>query len=156
MMNDDGDTNTRHDGEEPQVPARLVTALKELPARRVFVPPTLDEGVLRAAREHLVTPPRPGWGGLRSWITWLALAASCLAVAMLIYLTVRKSPAQKASADLNHDGQVDILDAFQLERDLRADKKAVGPDVNGDGVVDGKDVAALAARAVALPKGGRS
>ena len=155
-MDHNGDTNTRHDGEEPQAPPRLVAALKELPPRRVFVPPTLDERVIRAARQHLAAPQRTGWVGLRPWLSWLALAASCFVIAMLVLLTIRKTPTRQASADLNHDGQVDILDAFQLERDLQARKKAVGPDVNGDGVVDGKDVTALAAKAVALPKGGRS
>src|SRR5262245_38068846 len=100
MMNDDGVTNTRHDGEEPQAPPRLVAALKELPARRVFVPPTLDERVPRAARQHLAPPQRTGFVGLRSWLSWLALAASCFAIATLIFLTMRPARPRQASGDL--------------------------------------------------------
>ncbi len=57
----------------------------------------------------------------------------------------------KLKFDLNQDGHVDVLDAFQLARQI----KAGGPldlkyDVNGDGVVDQRDVAAIASTAVSL------
>ena len=59
--------------------------------------------------------------------------------------------------DLNHDGQVDILDAFALARQLKESAQSnLQLDMNGDGVVDERDVATLAARAVSLGKGGRS
>ena len=146
-----GDPNTRRDGEEPQAPSKLVAALKELPARRVFVPPTVDESVLRAARRHLEPPPRSQFGWLRSWLPWPALAAVCLIVIGLVYFKSGRSKAELAREDLNHDGQVDILDAFQLARDSRS-----GSDLNGDGVVDGRDADMIAAKAVRLDKGGKS
>jgi hypothetical protein len=52
---------------------------------------------------------------------------------------------------------VDILDAFALARQLKQGGSGnLQLDVNGDGVVDERDVAALAARAVKLERGGRS
>src|SRR5262245_37151144 len=111
-----GDPNTRRDGEEPQAPLKLAAALKELPARRVFVPPTLDEAVLGAARRHLAEPRRSAPGAFdrfRSWFLWPTVAAACLALIGLIYFFAK--PAKDlAREDLNHDGRVDILDAFQL------------------------------------------
>jgi hypothetical protein len=62
-----------------------------------------------------------------------------------------------AHEDINHDGQVDILDAFALARQLKAGATPNPQlDLNGDGVVDERDLAAVAARAVSLEKGGRS
>lgn len=57
MKMNDRAPNTRHDGEAPNAPARLVAALKEPPPRRVFVPPTVDDAVLTAARRHLARSP---------------------------------------------------------------------------------------------------
>jgi Dockerin type I domain len=153
------DTKTRHDGEEPAAPQKLVAALREPPARRVFVPPTVDEAVLRAARQHLNRPQRSGFGWSHSWLVWLATATACLLLIGLIYFFTKptgKTPGF-ALEDINHDGRVDILDAFQLARQLQTGvKPAPGLDLNGDGVVDQRDAALLAAHAVKLEKGGRS
>ena len=153
-----GDSNTRRDGEERQAPQKLVAALKELPARRVFVPPTVDEAVLRAARRQLAPRLRPGFGWLRFRFAWPAIAAACLALIGIIYFFSKTgSDAELAREDLNHDGRVDILDAFQLARELRSGEKApAGRDVNGDGVVDERDAALIAVHAVKLGKGTRS
>jgi len=53
--------------------------------------------------------------------------------------------------------QVDIFDAFSLARQLERGQK-LDPrwDFNGDGVVDRRDVEAMARQAVKLEKGGRS
>jgi hypothetical protein len=159
-MNDSDATNTRHDGEEPQAPPKLAAALKELPARRVFVPPAVDQAVLRAARRHLAGPERSGFERFRVWLGWPAVAAAGLALLVLIGVFAtgpigsRRSVARE---DINGDGQVDVLDAFQLARDLPAGRQpAPDLDLNGDGAVDRRDVEALAARAVKLEKGGRS
>ena len=59
--------------------------------------------------------------------------------------------------DLDRDGRVDILDAFAVARQLKqGGTRNLQLDVNGDGVVDERDVAAIAARAVKLEQGGRS
>ena len=156
---DNDDINTRHDGEELSAPPRLVAALKELPARRVFVPPTVDESVLRAAHRHLARPQRSGSSLFRFWLSWSFAAAACLAVIGLAWFLANPGGRAPTFAreDINQDGQVNILDAFQLARQIHLDRKSVaGMDLNGDGMVDGGDVAIVAAHAVKLEKGGPS
>jgi Dockerin type I domain len=152
----ENDSNTRHGGQEPQAPAKLVAALKELPSRRVFVPPAVDEAVLAAARRHLAGPKRSGFSIFRPWLKWPALATACIVLIGLVYFSARQSrlASNFAREDLNHDGKVDILDAFQLARELQGGtKRAAGLDLNGDGVVDQRDVEIIARHAVRLEKG---
>ena len=67
------------------------------------------------------------------------------------------NPAAFAKEDINHDGYVDILDAFAVARQLKGESRPdTHLDVNGDGVVDERDVQVIATRAVELPKGGPS
>ena len=155
-MNDRG-INTRHDGEEPKAPARLVAALKEPPSRRVFVPPTVDQAVLAAARRHLAKPRRPGFGGFRFRLPWPALATAGLVLAAIGYFLMRPTPTHFAREDVNRDGRVDILDAVALARRLQTNvRPSALPDLNGDGVVDRRDAEWIAAQVVKLEKGGRS
>lgn len=166
-----GDSNTRRDGEEPKAPAKLVAALKEPSARRVFVPPSVDAAVLKAAREHLARSPAPrspsggeraGVRGmfarlLRPWILWPTVATACIALAGLAYFTSHSSHQQFAREDLNRDGRVDILDAFQLARETQSGvKPAAIADLNNDGVVDRRDAELIVTHAVKLEKGGKS
>jgi len=159
MTMNTSDPNARHDGEKPQLPPALVAALKELPSRRVFVPPTVDEAVLRAARRHLAREQRTGWAAVRSWLTWPALATACVVIAGFVFLQPKQrgEPNGFVREDRNHDGQVDILDAFQLAREVRAGRPLLPAlDFNRDGVVDRRDAELVATRAVKLAKGGRS
>lgn len=151
-------SNTRHGGEEPNAPARLVAALKEPPPRRVFVPPSVDDAVLAAARRHLPKPLRLGFGVLRSWLFWPATATVCLALIGFGMFLARQTgrPPEFAREDINRDGQVDILDAFALARAVRGGDQPSSLDLNGDGTVDGRDAEQIAAQAVKLEKGGRS
>ena len=159
MTMNTGDPNTRRDGEEPKAPTKLVAALKEPPSRRVFVPPAIDQTIITAARRHLAKPERAGFSFFRSWRLWPTLATACFALVGLIYLVVKPgwSSAKFAHEDLNQDGRVDILDAFQLARDVHAGTKLpANLDLNGDGVVDGRDAQFIATGAVKLEKGGKS
>ncbi len=147
--------------EAPEAPPRLVSALNRLAQEPVFIPPTVDEAVLRAARKHLEQPrqARPGWLRLMPWVT---AAAAIVLLATIPRLVRQTAPAPArdvvlARWDLDQDGRVDILDAFVLARNLKQDgTRNLQCDVNGDGVVDERDVAAIAARAVKLDQGGRS
>ena len=150
---------TRRDGQEPQAPAKLVAALKESSSRRVFVPLALDEAVLDAARRHLARPRPKVFRFFRSWLVWPATAAACLLLVGLGFFIVRQRGASPefAREDLNHDGRVDVLDAFQLARQLQSGSvPASAVDLNGDGVVDRRDAELIAAHAVKLDKGGKS
>jgi hypothetical protein len=152
--------NKQNGDETLAVPGRLAAAFQRLPRERVFVPPTVDEAILRAAERHLRKPERANfnWIQLCRWLT--AAAAACLLLGLLVVQLMRPAgdgsrQAAFARQDFNHDGRVDILDAFALARHLKGGIGGAGLDVNGDGVVDERDVAALAAQAVKLTPGGR-
>lgn len=167
MNMDNSGSNTRRDGEEPKASAKLVAALKEPPARRVFVPPTVDTAMLRAAQQHFapasLSPSdgeRAGVRGtlarlLRPWLLWPTVATACLALAGLAYFTSRSTHQQFAREDLNRDGRVDILDAFQLARKIQSGETP-DTDLNQDGVIDRLDAELIATHAVKLEKGGKS
>ena len=148
-----------------EAPPRLVAALKRFPQEPIFIPPTADEAILRAARRHLAQPGkvRRGWLArfrLMPWVAGAAAAILLLAAIPQFFKQPAPGPGRDsafARGDLNHDGRVDILDAFALARQLKqGGTRNLQLDVNGDGVVDERDVAALAARAVKLEQGGRS
>jgi hypothetical protein len=155
------DNNQNRQDEALDAPPRLVAALKRLPKAPVFIPPTADEAVLRAAQRHLnpLREVRFGWFRL---LPWVAAAAAVLLLVSIPQFYKRPAPRPTrdsvfAPGDLNHDGRVDILDAFALARQLKqGNTRNLQLDVNGDGVVDARDVTALAKRAVKLERGGRS
>jgi hypothetical protein len=169
-------------------PPELVSALKRLPQERLFVPPTVDEAVVRAAREHLgegklgkSTFRRSAfseWLSLSvSWKVWLGASAAVVVLALVAYqfllpgrgrtfgvgnpFASSKPVSEPVQAPLpgnaNTERRMDILDAFTLARQLKS-----GPvheprwDVNHDGIVDERDVRAIAIEVVRVDKGGRS
>jgi hypothetical protein len=197
------DNNQYYQDEALEAPPELVSALKRLPQKPVFIPPIADEAILRAARRHLApsatrpecarpraqqAPTRPsrgqaprldwlgaflrprtgplrrygqdalGWSRLMSWAAAAAAAIVLLVAIPQFFKQPALGPAGDpglARGDLNHDGHVDILDAFALARQLKqGEARNLQLDVNGDGVVDERDVAAIAARAVRLEKDG--
>jgi hypothetical protein len=98
--------------ENLQAPPAFVSALRELPQEKIFVPPTLDEAVLNAARKHLEGEDkrRTGWFRFMPW----AVAVALLAVVLLLSGVFTSHLAKQrispfAREDINHDGQVDIL-----------------------------------------------
>ena len=148
--------NSQPDSEQNiDAPAKLVAALKESSRREIFVPPYVDRAVLDAAHAQLNRSKKTGAGGFRRWMLWSALVTGC-AIVVLVVRTLTTS-AQFAREDLNRDGKVDILDSFALARELKSGRSLpMSLDVNGDGVVDERDVTSVAAHAVALGKDGRS
>ena len=155
------ENNQHHEDEGLEAPPRLVAALKRLPQEPVFIPPIADAAILRAAQRHL-NPPREARFGWFRFLPWVAAAAALLLLAAPPQFFKLPAPGPSRSAtfaqgDLNHDGRVDILDAFALARQLKkGDTGNLQLDVNQDGVVDERDVAAIAARAVKLEQGGHS
>jgi hypothetical protein len=152
------DHNDERDAEALRAPAKLISALSRFPRQRIFVPRTIDDAVLREARRHLNKAERPGF----SWRRLMPrLAAVAVVVLLLAFVFARHNSGFGsrvfAREDLNHDGRVDILDAFALARQLKlGPASGVGQDINGDGVVDERDVETIAAQAVRLGKGGPS
>jgi len=175
------DKNSYRGDEDLEAPDKLVKALATLPKERVSVPRHVDEAILREAREHLrsvgqgqeAKPPAWPWAEMmrvignflqpngprwRPVALWSAMAASFVLVAWFTYNFAHPAsfhaPAQSVE-DLNHDGKVDILDAFCLARQLeRGERPSRQLDLNGDGVVDERDVAIIAAHAVSLERTG--
>jgi hypothetical protein len=174
--------NGHYKDQELEAPVKLVAAVRQLPRKPVFVPPTLDEALMKAARQHLgqAERKRPDWFRL---IPWTVATAGLAAAVLLAYpratqflgfgqfkKEVRRgwenpsdSTIQQANGlanareDLNRDGTVDILDAFILAKKLQVEPSSDPRlDMNGDGVIDRRDVETIAAHAVSLEKGGRS
>jgi hypothetical protein len=138
---------------DPQLPASLRVAIRELhPA--VPTPPELDDRILGTARlTYHARQRRSGW--VRGIAAGLA-AAAAIAIAVRVFSPAAHSPPAAGQrpqlaqvADINHDGRVDILDAYTLARHLaRHDALDHAWDINGDGVVDQKDVDLIAHLAV--------
>ena len=154
------DNNRGRGNETLEAPPELISALRRSPQAPIFIPPTIDESILDAARRHLAPKKENGfkWILLMRW--GFPVAALILLLAILPRFIPKSGSGSRSSVlpgDINHDGRVDILDAFALAREIKTGAHpGPGRDINGDGVVDERDVAALAARAVSLGKGGRS
>ena len=156
------DTNRDNDSNESIAPPRLIAALRRTQSGHVFVPRTADEAVLRAARDHLAPARQREPTAFTYWYRWLAFATAFVLLFALAYRFTREGSLTNplpvhAQEDVNRDGLVDILDAFQLARQLQAGAQPEPRlDVNGDGILDLRDVEVIAVRAVKLEKGGRS
>jgi hypothetical protein len=131
--------------DDASLPAGLAADLSALYGHSVNVPPAVDAAIETAARRRAAQVRR-----MRVVFRWGAAVAAAAAV---VLMTVAVWPAR--SPVFHPTGQVTILDAFSLARQLKAGRKIDKSwDVNGDGVIDRSDVELLANRAVQLPKGG--
>lgn len=138
---------------DDELPAKLWEDLKRVEAGRRAVPPEIDRLILSSARARLAR-----FGRLNLFLRWGgavgAIAAAVLLSVYIVHPATRSGPRVTWRADdLNRDGSVDILDAYLLARRIEGGEKMAGGDVNGDGVIDQRDVDALAHRAVSLGKG---
>lgn len=144
-----------HDEPKLSAPPKLVDALSRVSDKVVFVPPAVDEAIIRAAHRHL--QPRR-----RIWLRWPRLLPAT-AVTLLLFgwalwiIQPFSSRPAKLLGDVNGDGQIDILDAFALARCVKTSPSAcLQFDMNGDGVIDRSDIELLASRAVRLERPGGS
>jgi hypothetical protein len=149
------DTNRHFDKDPDPAPGEKFS--QDL--RKLFSPAqadlsAVDRAVAEAARRHLRQPVRR-----RTWIHWTIPAAAAAAIALGCMLWFGRSstpPVRKpvAAEDIDHNGKVDIVDAFQLARHVESGRDIDRMwDFNGDGVIDRKDVDEVAFAAVALDKG---
>ena len=123
------------------------------------IPPEVDRAILDRAGRKLIRPQKR-----HRIIRRIGIAAATAAVIILAFsldLSRKPSPhtsvtylAQANSADIDHSGRVDILDAFKLARQIEsATNINASFDMNGDGLIDRGDVEFIAKAAVRLDKG---
>ena len=146
--------------DEPELPPELGFALRGLYEGPVHVPAAVDEAILRDARFGFSRRRRfrlaARWAGAT-----IAAAAAVVVVAFNLHrgrpgtTNVATSQQTFVAGDVDRNGHVDILDAFVLARNIDARPAVVtrSDDVNADGVLDRRDVDAVAAMAVRLPGG---
>jgi hypothetical protein len=153
----DSSDSPREDG-DISLPPALNRALENLVAPPGGVDTAMD-GIIRAAAAHHFAWKRR--------VLFVAAAASAAALLLAAAwaawpAAVRHEtpPAVTAAmagplpGDLNNDGRIDILDAFLLAKRIES-KAGLGAeaDIDLDGVVDSKDVDALAMLAVRVDGG---
>ena len=151
------------DGDEPTLPADLVGRLRDLDARAVEVPASLERSILLQSRARLAQAAVvSGTARGRSAWRFIVPAAAAAAVALLVWWVQPEArqvggfPVQQTAGDFNGDGRVDIIDAFELARWQQEGVRPPLADVNGDEQFTAADVDAIAARAVALDREGVS
>ena len=143
--------------EQAQMPAELREALVRLHDPPMAVPPGMDQVILGEARRSFALRRRR-WLLARRLGAAVA-AAAVLAIAVKLFVPQHTPPAPVASsqypqelnrvADINHDGRLDIVDALIVAQHIaRHERLDPAWDVNGDGVVDQKDVDLIAGLAV--------
>jgi hypothetical protein len=131
---------------------KLSDALRDGYAHRAAIPASLDHAIAAAARERFDRRRR-----LRLMARWGGGLATGLAAVIVIVISLNRSPASKSivRGDVNGDSQFNMVDALALAKHIAAkDKLERAWDVNGDGVIDQRDVDAIAAAAVSLKQTG--
>lgn len=144
---------------ELRVSSKLSEDLDALFKSDLSVPPEVDRAIMDRASQHLIRRRRKA-----RVLRWLSSAAAAAAIVLFVFLLdtpMQPSPVPLSSAfivaktDIDQNGSVDILDAFQLARHIKsAEEPDVKWDINGDGLVNRKDVDTVASAAVRLDKGG--
>jgi len=147
-------SNPTDQPEFESLPAALSDELISLYSRGSQVPMSIDSTILSLAHRRMLRQRQR-----RLVLRWGAAAAGLAATFLLVWrmgFVSQFAPRTVAFSPQGIDrrGNVSILDAFYLARQIR-DHAVIDKswDINGDGVIDQKDVAALANRAVALPDG---
>ena len=134
--------------EQTDLPPQLALALREAYTHGPSIPAAVEDSILAQAHEKFARRRR-----LRLIARWgTGLAAGLAAMIVLVVWLHHPKGAQKlAKGDINHDGQVNMIDALVLAKHLAArDKSDQAWDINSDGRIDQKDVDAIAAASVSL------
>jgi len=147
---------------------KLIQLHKDLSAATragIKIPDELDYAILKRARE-VFDPTPPKQLRLGKPAAWIAVAASLTLIIWIsdVIRSAITTSHQEANAavmpgDIDRNGKVDILDAFELARLLDSSATSTPPttthinDFNTDGYVDSLDVEAIAMKAVTLPQG---
>ncbi len=138
------------------------------------IPSDINRAIVEMARRHLVRRQLKLW-----WVRWAVPATAAAAVIIVAsILWVSHLPTSKVEqisqlqvakdsysayeslqasftqADIDRNGRVDILDAFKLAHHIESGRQTDKLwDINGDGIINRKDVDKVAFAAVRLDKG---
>lgn len=161
--------NREFNNVEPHVSPQFRKDLRALFEPPGAVPQQVDKTIADMAKTRLRESKHGTPRRLIVPVRWAAVAAAAVIVlGTILYTTVTHNKPQSAihnpksvgpglaegRADIDGNGRVDILDAFRLARDVESRGQAeMKWDLNGDGVVDHKDVDLVAFAAVRLDKG---
>ena len=147
--------NSEHPG--PRLPDQLARDLREVFGKSVDIPARVDRELATLARRG---PRRRPWAMVRRVSALAAALVAALLVGRWVALDLTSPSApgtglQVAREDFDGSGRVDILDAYRLALLLgRGETVAPQWDIDGNGLVDGLDVDAIAMRAVSLSNRG--
>jgi len=141
---------------EPRVCDKFSVDLKSLYEPGISVPPQVDRAVMDRAYQQLIYRRRRR----RVFLRGACAAAAAVVMLVLILDFFREAGPETtrsdviAAKDINQDGEVNVLDAFQLAKRIEAaGQLEAGWDINGDGSVNQDDVDSVAFAAVRLDKG---
>ncbi len=150
--------NKNHDNEQKFILSdKFAEDIKNLYSASGPVPPEIDMAILNKASQKFIRPRR----GVRL-LRWIGPAAAAAAIILFVYISkdefeVKKYKAAQmevsasASTDFDHNGRVDILDAFKLAKLIQSEKSVDKKwDINSDGFVNEGDVDNIALVAVSL------
>jgi hypothetical protein len=132
-----------------EAPPLLLEELQRSFGRIPDVPVAVDDAIVREARAGFHRRRR-----FALTARWIGATAAAAAAVIIVVLNLRPDHAAATSVagDIDRNGSVNILDAFALAKRIQGPAGAVakGEDVNGDGVLDQRDVDQVAQQAVAL------
>ncbi len=152
------DEKTHFDREELKMPEKLQADMKRMFDLQTPIPPEIDRAIMDRAHQQLVLK-RKKHHVLR-WSVAAAVAAVVI-FAFILDTPFIKSPTKQissafvaSSADIDQNGRINILDAFQLARKIEStDRLYAQWDMNHDGLVNREDIDCVAMVAVSLGRG---
>ena len=154
-----------------KVSSKLTADIKKLYETKHTIPPGIDRAIIDRAHEHFAGKEFAKTRTRRFHLVYLWKVAAAAAVIILAFsLDLTQGPKVEQSGyvqankaivvadvqnnDIDRNGRVDILDAFTLAKQIKSEKyNKTECDINGDGLVDNKDIDAIALAAVRLDKG---
>ncbi len=154
----------KHFDEDPklEVSDEFSADIKALFEPDISVPPEVDRAIMDRAYQKLIHRRKN-----RRIFRWSACAAAAAMVIFVFMLDTAREPQPEAfhkvalrsagittKTDIDQNGRVNILDAFQLARHIESNRQLdMKWDINGDGSVNRDDVDSVAFVAVRLDKG---
>jgi len=141
---------------DPGISNKFSADLKAIFKPDASVPPEVDRAIMECASQHFSRRQT-----IHRIFRFSAAAAAVIVISLLtLELTISprskslRSDVAAVKTDIDRNGTADILDAFELARHIESTTHPdIKWDINGDGMVNHKDVDYIAFAAVSLDKG---